>query len=67
MTDLSQFDTAIPSIDQMTGLLAIDDVFGTQPVRCPKDHRASFVYDVLVTHKYQTQNRRNQGVIRDYS
>lgn len=66
MTDLSQFDCTIPTVDQMTGLLAIDDVFGTQPVRCPNADRASFVYAVLVQHKYQTKKRQNQGVIRKY-
>lgn len=66
MTDLSQFDCTIPTVDQMAGLLAIDDVFGTRPVRCPNTDRASFVYAVLVQHKYQTQKRKNQGVIRNY-
>lgn len=65
-TDPSQFDPTIPNVNQMAGVLAIDDVFGTQPVRCSDKDRASFVYAVLVQHKYQTQKRRSQSVIRTY-
>jgi hypothetical protein len=63
-----QFDNTIPCIDAMAGLLAIDSVFGTSPVPCPQSERASFVYDVLVTHKYryQTCSRKDRGIIRQY-
>lgn len=50
----------------MAGLLAIDSVFKTKPVPCPKSERAEFVYKMLVTHTYQTCSRQDQGIIRKY-
>ncbi|MFH1348965.1 MAG: DDE-type integrase/transposase/recombinase [Patescibacteria group bacterium] len=66
MTDHLKFDDSIPSIGQMAGLLAIDSVFGTAPVLCPRNERAEFVYKMLVAHTYQTCSRQDQGVIRKY-
>lgn len=70
MTDLSQstdsFDDAVPNLAQMAGLLAIDAVFATTPVLCPKTKRAAFVCKVLVAHTYQTCGRKDQGTIRRY-